>query len=60
MELKRQTAQVHLTLRSSLGDVRVTLPFVVVPGQAGITIIGDKSLKEILGIDVMRQLQATV
>lgn len=30
------------------------------PEQARIVIIGDKSLKEVLGIDVMRQLQATV
>lgn len=60
MELKRPTVLVHLMLRSSWGDVRITLPFLVMPGHTGTVVIGDKTLKEMLDVDFMRQLQATV
>lgn len=50
----------HLTVTSSWGDVRITLPFMMMPGQAGIVIIGDKTLKEMLGIHIMGQLNTTV
>lgn len=49
----------HLTPKSSWGDMLITLPFMVMPGHARIVIIGDKTL-EILGVDIMVQLKTTV
>ena len=36
------------------------MPFIVVPGRGDVVIIGQKTLKEKLGIDVMAQLKASV
>lgn len=38
-------------------DVRITIPFVVVPGQADVVILGDMRLKENVDIDVIKQLK---
>lgn len=45
VDMKMQTIPLQLTLVSPWGDVRITLPFVVVPGQADVVILGDKTSK---------------
>ena len=42
------------------GPVRFTVPFVVLPGGCDVVIIGQKTLREKLGIDIMAQLKASV
>ena len=36
------------------------MPFIVLPGGADVVIIGQETLREKLGIDVMAQLKASV
>ena len=42
------------------GPVRLTMPFIVLPGGDDVVINGQKALREKLGIDVMAQLKAYV
>ena len=43
-----------------MGTSPVTMPFIVLPGGGDVVIIGQKTLREKLGIDVMAQLKASV
>lgn len=45
VDLEQQTLPLHLPLVSGWGDVRITLPFVRVPGQIDVLILGDKTLR---------------
>lgn len=58
--LERQTALMHLTIRSSWGDVRITFAFIVMQGHSDVVILGDKMLKETLGIDVIKKLREII
>ena len=40
-----------------MGEVRITAPFVILPGRGDLIIIGQLTLREALGIDVMNQLK---
>lgn len=46
---EQQTLPLHLTLVSGWGDVRITISFVVVPGQTDEVILGDKTSRETFG-----------
>ena len=50
----------HLTIDTPWGPVRFTIPFRVLRGGGDVVIIGQKTLREKLGIDVMAQLKASV
>ena len=50
----------HLTIETMWGPVRFTMPFIVLPGGGDVVILGQKALREKLGIDVMTQLKASV
>ena len=58
--IETQSRQLHLTIRIPWGPVRFTMPFVVLPGGGDVVIIGQKTLREKLGIDVMAQFEAYV
>ena len=55
-----QSCPLHLTIETPRGPVRFTMPFIVLPGGGDVSIIGQKTLSEELGIDVMAQLKASV
>ena len=56
-----QSRPLHLTIETPWGPVRFTMPFIVLPGGEGdVVIIGHKTLREKLGIDVVTQLKASV
>ena len=46
-----------LTIETPWGSVRFTMPFIVLPEGGDVVIIGEKTLREKLGIDVMAQLR---
>ena len=46
--------------RTPWGSVRFTMPFILLPGGGDVVIIGQKTLREKLGINVMAQLKASV
>ena len=48
-----QSCPLHLTIETPWGPVRFTMPFVVLLGGCDVVIIGLKTLRENLGIDVM-------
>ena len=50
----------HLTIETPWGPVRSTMSFIVPPGGSDVVIIGQKTLREKIGIDVMTQLKASV
>ena len=52
-----QSCPLHLTSETPWGSVRFTTPFIVLPGGDDVVIIGKKTLREKLGIDVMAQLK---
>ena len=54
-----QSCPLHLTIETSLGSVRFTMPFIVLPGGGDVVIIGHKTLRETHGIDVMAQLKTS-
>ena len=55
-----RTCPLHLTIETPWGIVRFTMPFIVLPGRGDVVVIGQKTLREKLGIDVMAQLEASV
>ena len=59
-DIVTQSCPLHLTIESPLGPVRFTMPLIVLPGRGDVVIIGQKTLREKLGIDVMAQLKALV
>ena len=54
-----QSYPLHLTIETRWGPLRFTIPFIVRPG-GDVAIIGHKTLREKLGIDIMAQLKASV
>ena len=59
-DIKTQSCPLHLPIKTPWGPVRFTMPFVVLPGGGDVVIIGQKTLREKLGIDAMAQLKASV
>ena len=57
--MKTQSCPLHSMIDTPWGPVQFTMPFVVLPGT-GDVVIGQKTLREKLGIDVMAQLKASV
>ena len=55
-----QSCPLHLTIETMWAPVRFTMPFIVLSGGGDVVIIGQKTLREKLGIDVMTQLMASV
>ena len=55
-----QSCPLHLAIETPWGPVRLTMPFIVLPVGHDVVIIGQKTLREKLGIDVMAQLKASV
>ena len=56
----RQSCPLQLTIETPWGPVRFTMPSTVVPGGGDVVIVGQKTFREKLGIDVMAQLTASV
>ena len=59
-DLEMQSCPLHLTIDTPWGPVRFTMPFIVLSGGDDVVIIGQKALREKLGIDVMAQLKPSV
>ena len=55
-----QSCPLHLTIETPWGSFRLAMPLIVLPGGGDVVIIGQKTLREKLGIDVMAQLKASV
>ena len=55
-----QSSPLHLTIETPLGPVRVTMPFIVLPGGGDVVVNGQKSLREKLEVEVMAQLKASL
>ena len=59
-DIVTQSCSLHLTIETPWGPVRFTMPSTVVPGGGDVVIVGQKTFREKLGIDVMAQLKALV
>ena len=55
-----QTIPLLLTLLTPWGNVRFQLPFVVLPGDGDVLVLGQVTLREVLCVDVMADLKRTV
>ena len=58
--IDRQSCPLHLTIETPWGSVRFTMPLIVLPGGGDVVIVGQKTLREKLGTDVMAQPKASV
>ena len=54
--IETKPCPLHLTIETRWGPVRFTMPSIVLPGRGDVVIIGQKTLNEKLGINVMAQL----
>ena len=59
-DIETQSYPLHLTIDTPWGPVRFTMPFIVLPGGGDVVIIGQKTLRKKLAIDVKAQLKASV
>ena len=59
-DIVTQSCSLHLTIETPWALVWFTTPFIVLAGGGDVVIIGQKTLRETLGIDVMVQLKASV
>ena len=59
-DIVTQLCPLHLTIETQWGPVWLKMPFIVLPGGGDVVILGQKALREKLGIDVMTQLKASV
>ena len=59
-DIETQSCPLHLTIETPWGPVRFTVPFIVLPGGGDVVIIGQKTLREKFGVDVMAQLKTSV
>ena len=59
-DIETQSCLLHLTIETPWGPVRFTMPFIVLPGGGDVVVIGQKTLREKLDIDVMAQLKIYV
>ena len=55
-----QSCPLHLTIETPWGPVRFTIRFIALPGGGDVIIIGQKTLREKLGIGIMVQLKESV
>ena len=55
-----QAIPLFLTLMTPWGNVRFQLPFVVLPGDGDVLVLGQVMLREVLCVDVMADLKRTV
>ena len=58
-DIDTQSCLHHVTIETPWGPVRFTMPFIVLPVGGDVVIIGQKTLREKLGIDVMAPLKAS-
>ena len=59
-DIETQSCLLHLTMKTPRGLVRFTMPFIVLPGEGDVVIIGQKTLRTKLDINVMAQPKASV
>ena len=52
-DIETQSCPLHITIDTPWGPVRFTMLFIVLPGGGDVVIIGQMTLREKLGIDVM-------
>ena len=52
-DIVTQSCPLHLTIETMWGPVRFTMSLIVSPGAGDVVIIGQKTSREKLGIDVM-------
>ena len=57
-DIETQSCPLHLTIDTAWGPVRFTMPVIVLPGGGDEVIIGQKTLREKLGIDGWRRVGA--
>ena len=55
-DVETQSCPLHLTIDTPWGPVQFTMSFIVLPGRGDVVIIGQKTLREKLGIDVAQGL----
>ena len=55
-----QTIPLFLTLMTPWGNVRFQFPFIVLPGDADVLVLGQVTLREVLFVDVMADLKRIV
>ena len=55
-----QSCPLHVTIETPWVPIRFTMPFIVLRGGSDVVMIGQNTLREKLGIDVMAQLKASV
>ena len=59
-DIETQSCPLYLTVETLWGPVRLTMPFIVLPGGGDVVITGQKRLRKKLAIDIMPQLKASV
>ena len=59
-DIVTQSCPLHLPIETPWGPVGITMLFIVLPGGGDVVSIGQTTLREKLGIDVMTQLKASV
>ena len=59
-DIVTQSCPLHPTIESMRGPVRFTMPFIVLSWEGDVVSIGQKTLREKLGIDAMTQLKRSV
>ena len=58
--IETQSCPLHLTIKTTWGPIRFTMPRIVLPGGGDVVIIERKTLREKIGIGVMAQLKVSV
>ena len=59
-DIVTQSCPLHFTIGTPWGPVRFSMPFIVLPGRGDVVIIGQKTLRKKLGIDVVARVKASV
>ena len=59
-DIETQSCLLHITHETPWAPVRFTMPFIILPGGGERVIIGQETLREKLGVDVLAQLKAFV
>ena len=57
-DIETPSCPLHLTIDTPWGPDRFTMPFLVLPGGSDVVIIGQKTMRKNLGIDLMAQFKA--
>ena len=57
-DIETQSYPLHLTMEATWAPVRLNLPFIVLLRGGDVVIVGQKTLRDKFGIDVMAQLKA--